>query len=78
MVSSNIVEKNAGGILIKDETAASYSNVIEGNAIENNPFDGDIALASDPPATFTGQLTPFGATNDTLARNISSANGLQA
>jgi parallel beta-helix repeat protein len=76
-ISSNIVENNAGGILISDETAGSYSNVIEGNTIENNPFDGGITLASDPPAALTGRLTPFGVTNNTIAGNISSANGLQ-
>jgi parallel beta-helix repeat protein len=76
-VSSNIVENNAGGILISDETAGSYSNVIDGNTIENNPFDGGITLASNPPAAVTGRLTPFGVTNNTIAGNISSANGLQ-
>jgi hypothetical protein len=72
----NIVQNNAGGILISDDTAAAYYNRVEGNIVKNNPFGCGITLASHPPAIFTGASTPFGVTHNTIAGNLSSANGL--
>jgi nitrous oxidase accessory protein NosD len=73
IVSNNLVEKNAGGILISDDTAAAHDNLVEGNTVKNNPFDCGITLASHAPATGT---TSFGVTHNTIVGNLSSANGL--
>ena len=73
LVSDNVVQNNAGGILISDDTAAVHDNVIEGNTVKNNAFDCGITLASHAPAT---GVTPFGVFNNTIANNISSGNGL--
>jgi nitrous oxidase accessory protein NosD len=72
----NIVQNNAGGILISDDTAAAYYNLVEGNTVKNNPFGSGITLASHRPAIFTGASTPFGVTHNTITGNLSSANGL--
>jgi parallel beta-helix repeat protein len=73
IVSNNLVEKNAGGILISDDTAAAHDNLVEGNTVRNNPFDCGITLASHLPATGT---TPFGVMHNTIVDNLSTANGL--
>jgi nitrous oxidase accessory protein NosD len=73
IVSNNLVEKNAGGILISDDTAAAHDNLVEGNTVKNNPFDCGITLASHKPAT---GLMPFGVMHNTIVGNLSSANGL--
>ena len=76
IVSNNLVEKNAGGILISDDTAAAHDNLVEGNTVRNNPFDCGITLASHAPAAFTMASSPFGVTHNTITGNLSSANGL--
>ncbi len=76
IVSNNIVENNAGGILISDDTAAAHDNLIEGNTVRNNPFDCGITLASHAPAASTGASSPFGVMHNTIANNLSSRNGL--
>ncbi len=49
IVSGNIVTKNAGGILLSDETDATHDNQILNNKVTGNPYDCGITLASHPP-----------------------------
>jgi parallel beta-helix repeat protein len=46
VVSYNIVENNSGGILVSDDTAAAYDNLIRNNTITNNIYAGGITLAA--------------------------------
>jgi nitrous oxidase accessory protein NosD len=78
-VVRNEVEDNSGGILITDETGPSHHNLISGNSVHDNPYDCGITIASHGPATSvipTAKL-PFGISNNTIAHNNSSHNGLQ-
>ena len=45
-VSGNLVEKNAGGILVSDDTGPNHDNFITGNTVQDNPYDCGITLAS--------------------------------
>lgn len=77
-ITDNIVVKNAGGILLSDDTGAAHDNVISGNVVGENPFDCGITLASHPPATLTGSSTPLGVFHNTISGNESFRNGLGA
>lgn len=46
VVSNNVVQNNSGGILISDDTGATFDNVITGNVVSNNPLDCGITIAS--------------------------------
>jgi hypothetical protein len=76
VVSHNISENNAGGILLSDDTGATHDNLITGNAVRNNPFDCGVTLASHGPATITGAALPFGVFHNTISDNESARNGL--
>jgi parallel beta-helix repeat protein len=76
IVANNLVENNAGGILISDDTARADHNLISGNTVSKNQFDCGITLASHPPATLTGSATPLGVTHNTISGNLSTSNGL--
>jgi parallel beta-helix repeat protein len=76
VVADNLVEKNSGGILISDDTAAASNNLISGNIVSNNSFDCGITLASHPRASIAGPGTPLGVTQNTVSNNISTSNGL--
>jgi hypothetical protein len=76
-VAQNVSELNSGGILITDETGASYDNLITGNTVRDNPFDCGITLASHPPAPATTAALPFGIYHNTISQNQSTGNGLQ-
>ena len=76
IVSDNIVEHNAGGILLSDETGATHDNLISGNVTKDNPLDCGITLASHPPAALTGSSLPLGVFHNTISGNESSRNGL--
>jgi parallel beta-helix repeat protein len=78
IVADNMVEHNAGGILISDDTAPADHNLITGNTVRKNPFDCGITLASHAPAALTGSATPLGVTQNTISENFSTANGLGA
>ena len=78
IVANNLVEHNAGGILISDDTARADYNLITGNTVRKNPFDCGITLASHSPAALTGSATPLGVTQNTISENFSTANGLGA
>jgi parallel beta-helix repeat protein len=45
-VSNNLVEHNAGGILISDDTGPNHDNLISGNVVRDNPYDCGITIAS--------------------------------
>jgi parallel beta-helix repeat protein len=75
-VARNTVENNAGGILLSDDTGATHDNLISGNIVRNNPFDCGIVLASHPPAAITGSNVPLTVVHNTIAGNLSLANGL--
>jgi len=76
IVANNLVERNAGGILLSDDTGPADHNLIIGNTVRRNPFDCGITMASHPPATLTGSATPLGVTQNTISGNLSTLNGL--
>jgi len=45
-VSDNLVQHNAGGILISDDTGPNHDNLISGNVVKDNPYDCGITIAS--------------------------------
>ena len=45
-VADNLVEQNAGGILISDETTTAHDNLVTHNLVQNNGFASGITLAS--------------------------------
>ncbi len=75
-VANNDVRKNAGGILLSDDTRATHHILVSGNTVTENPYDCGITLASHPPAPQTGATMPFGVSQNTIAGNESSRNGL--
>lgn len=62
----NVIQNNAGGILLSDDTGATFDNVITRNAVSNNPFDCGITLASH---------SGMGVYSNTIADNLSMNNG---
>jgi hypothetical protein len=46
IVSDNLVEQNAGGILISDDTGPNHDNLITANTVQDNPYDCGITIAS--------------------------------
>lgn len=75
-VRNNISAKNAGGILLSDDTGATHDNLISGNVVHDNPYDCGITLASHPPASITGSTSPLGVFHNLIAENESFNNGL--
>jgi len=75
IISNNLVENNAGGILLSDDTGATHDNLIIGNAVQDNPFDCGITLASHP--LFGGGPTAAGVFHNTITGNVSKHNGFQ-
>lgn len=65
-IANNIVEHNAGGILVADDTGATNNNLITGNLVEKNVPDCGITLASHSPA---------GVFANTVSGNLSDGNG---
>ena len=78
-VVQNIVEHNAGGILISDETGVNRGNLVSGNVVQDNVFDCGITMASHPPAISIGPgpSPSFGVFNNTISHNISARNGVK-
>lgn len=68
----NTVVKNAGGILVSDDTGPTHDNLISRNTVSDNPFDCGITLASHPFSA----ATP-GVIHNTISNNVSSHNGFQ-
>lgn len=74
-VTHNIVEANAGGILLSDDTGGTHDNVLSGNIVRNNPYDCGITIASHH--FDLAVLDPaYGVYHNTITGNTSSANGL--
>jgi parallel beta-helix repeat protein len=46
VISNNVVQNNAGGILVTDDTGPTHDNLISGNLVSNNPYDCGITLAA--------------------------------
>jgi parallel beta-helix repeat protein len=76
IISGNLITGNADGILVSDETAESLGNLIIHNTLLNNPLECGIVLASHPPVGAIGS-PHFGVDNNTVAENVSTANGVQ-
>ena len=79
IVSGTLMTGNADGVLISDETAESYDNLLIHNTVKDNPLECGIVLASHPPA---GHASPpyaphYGVNNNTVAENVSSGNGVK-
>ena len=79
VVSGNLMTGNADGILISDETAESYGNVLTHNIVKDNPLDCGIVLASHAPLGSSGPhfAAHYGIVGTTVADNISMNNGVQ-
>ena len=69
-IASNLVEHNAGGILLSDDSGPTHDNLISGNVVRENEEDCGITLASHKP------VAPNGVFHNTIAGNESSRNGL--
>jgi parallel beta-helix repeat protein len=65
MIADNVVERNAGGILISDETTTSNDNIIARNLVRDNLYASGITLASHLAANPSDQHGGFN--NDILA-----------
>lgn len=74
-IANNLVEKNAGGILVSDDTGSSHDNLISANTIQNNPLDCGLTVASHI-VIFGPQQPLRGIYHNTLVGNTVSANGL--
>jgi parallel beta-helix repeat protein len=74
-VASNLVERNAGGILLSDDTGATHDNLISGNVVTRNPFDCGITLAGHHFALMPNS-PGYGVFHNTIAGNTASHNGL--
>jgi parallel beta-helix repeat protein len=76
IIADNIIERNADGILLSDDTGTTHDNLITGNEVKDNPFDCGIVLASHPPGP--GSKAPhLGVNHNTIANNESVHNGFQ-
>jgi parallel beta-helix repeat protein len=75
VVSSNLVDHNAGGILLSDDTAPNHDNLISGNTVRDNPFDCGITIASHHFALAPTDPS-VGVYHNTIVGNTSSRNGL--
>ncbi len=74
-VADNLVERNAGGILISDDTGPNHDNLISGNVVSDNPFDCGITIASHH--FNLGPTDPsVGIYHNTIIGNTSARNGL--
>jgi parallel beta-helix repeat protein len=75
VVSGNLVEGNAGGILISDDTGPNHDNLVSENVVRDNPYDCGITLASHH-----FELAPtdpsVGVFRITVSDNTSVRNGL--
>ena len=74
VVTGNSVHGNSGGILVSDDTRASFNNVIANNVVEDNLFDCGITLAAHTPVTASTTI-PFGIFHNTVFGNRAIHNG---
>jgi parallel beta-helix repeat protein len=75
VVANNLVNHNAGGILLSDDTGQTHDNLISGNTVEDNPYDCGITLASHNIAAFYTPPPP-GVFHNRIVGNRSERNGL--
>jgi Right handed beta helix region len=75
IVSANLVDRNAGGILISDDTGPNHDNLIEANTVQDNPFDCGITIASHHFALEPTDPS-VGIYHITVEGNTSARNGL--
>ena len=79
-VANNLVDHNAGGILISDDTGPNHDNLISGNTVEDNPFDCGITIAShhfvSPVPSHPPTDPLLGIYHNTIIGNTSQRNGL--
>ena len=75
IVSNNLVDHNAGGILVSDDTGPNHDNFITGNTVQDNPYDCGITLASHHFA-LSPQDPSVGVYHITVSGNTSARNGL--
>lgn len=78
VVSGNVMEQSADGVMISDETASSHDNLIERNTVSNNPLDCGLVMASHPPVgKTTAPYAPHnGIYRNTIRENLVSDNGV--
>ena len=69
-VIGNTVFDNSGGILLSDDTGATYGNLVKFNNVFRNVFDCGITLAGHTPAVFGG-----GVHDNTILGNRVTGNG---
>ena len=79
-VAGNIVERNVGGILLTDETAANHDNLVTHNIVRDNTEDCGITLPSHPSSVSPGPNGPVfgpghGVYRNTVSYNLSTRNG---
>ncbi len=67
VVANNVVQHNSGGILISDDTGATYENLVSGNLVSDNGFACGITMASH---------SGMGLYGNTVSANQSLRNGL--
>jgi len=77
LVMDNVVQGNAGGILLSDDTGPAFGNILLANNVSNNPADCGITLASHDPAAVTNGKEPFGVYQNDVIGNVASQNGLK-
>src|SRR5262249_797282 len=75
-LSNNLVENNAGGYLVSDETGPTHDNLITGNVVRNNVLDCGITIPTHPTAPQFGPRAPFGIYSNTVSNNVVSGNGV--
>jgi hypothetical protein len=75
LVADNLVDKNAGGILVTDDTAPNHDNFITGNVVRDNPYDCSITLATHDLNPSQG-MPPKGVYHITVKGNTVVRNGL--
>jgi parallel beta-helix repeat protein len=75
IVSNNLVELNAGGILISDDTGPNHDNLITGNTVQDNPYDCGITIASHH-FSLAPTDAALGIYHIVVDGNVSQRNGL--
>jgi parallel beta-helix repeat protein len=75
-VAGNVVDHNAGGILVSDDTGPNHDNFITRNTVEDNPYDCGITLASHHFG-LSPQDPTLGVYRITVKGNTSRRNGLE-
>jgi parallel beta-helix repeat protein len=68
VITNNVVQHNAGGILLSDDTGPTHDNVISANLVSDNAYDCGITLASH---------SGMGVFHNTITGNQSLRNGLK-